>query len=177
MKKLFKPYLTAFFLGALLFSITSCSDDDDPAPVEEGENITSMTLTLEPVSTTKGISTATATFTAGNTPTLQLAPNTQYNATITFNDNIQDEIRAEAEDHEIFFSAPEDVLEVQKIIPDDFDANGRPVGLMTRVFTGNADKTGTLTVTLKHQEGLKDDDSDVSVGETDIEATFNVNIQ
>ncbi|WP_299760253.1 hypothetical protein [uncultured Pontibacter sp.] len=177
MKKLFKPYLTAFLLGALMISTTACSDDDDPAPIEEEENITSMTLTLEPVSTNKGATTANATFTAGSTPTLQLAPNTQYNATITFNDNIEDEIRDEAEDHEVFFNTAENLLVVQKIMPDDFDSNGRPVGLMTRMITGNAGESGTLTVTLKHQPGLKDANSDISVGETDVEATFTVSIQ
>ncbi|WP_276498585.1 hypothetical protein [Pontibacter litorisediminis] len=176
MKKLFKPYLTAFLLGALLISTTSCSDDDDPAPVEEEENITSMTLTLDPVATDKGIAQATATFTAGSTPTLTLRPNTQYTATITFNDKIEDEIRAEAEDHEVFFEVSEDLVVVQKIVPDDFDDNGRPVGLMTRMATGNTG-SGKLKVTLKHQEGLKNDESDVTVGETDIEATFNIAIQ
>ncbi|MCX2741912.1 hypothetical protein [Pontibacter anaerobius] len=176
MKKLFKPYLTAFLLGALLISSTSCGDDD-PEPVEEGENITSLTLTLEPVSTAKGVNTATATFEAGTTPTLQLVPNTQYNATITLNDNLHTEVRNEAEDHEIFFNAPENLLVVQKNIPEDLDSNGRPLGLRTRMITGNAGESGTLRVTLKHQEGLKDDNSDVSVGDTDIEANFTVSLQ
>ena len=177
MKKLFRPYLTIFLLGALFISTTSCSDDDDPEPIKEEENITSMTLTLEPVATDKGIQTATATFTAGSKPTLSLVPNTQYTATITFNDKIEDEIREEAVDHEFFFDAPEDVLVVQKVVPEDFDSNGRPVGLKTRMLTGNAGQTGTLKVTLKHQPGLKNADSDVTIGETDIEASFTVNVQ
>ncbi|OKL40956.1 hypothetical protein [Pontibacter flavimaris] len=177
MKKLFRPYLTAFLLGALLISTSSCGDDDDPDPIKEEENITSMTLTLEPVATDKGIQTATATFTAGSKPTLSLVPNTQYNATITFNDKIEDEIRTEAEDHELFFDAPENVLVVQKILPDDFDNNDRPVGLQTRMLSGNTGSTGSLKITLKHQPGLKTDESDVTIGETDIEATFTVNVQ
>jgi len=177
MKKLFRPYLTVFLLGALFISTTSCSDDDDPEPLKEEENITSMTLRLEPVATNKGIDAVEATFTAGSKPTLSLNANTQYNATITFNDKIEDEIKAEGTDHEIFFEVKEDVLIVQKIIPDDFDANGRPVGLKTRMLSGNTGQTGDLKVTLKHQPGLKNEKSDVKVGETDIEATFTVSIK
>ncbi|WP_266203455.1 hypothetical protein [Pontibacter kalidii] len=177
MKKLFRPYLTAFLLGALLISTTSCGDDDDPEPIVEEENITSMTLRLEPVATDKGIDPVEATFTAGTTPALNLRSNTQYTATITFNDKIEDEIREEAEDHEIFFEVSEDLVVVQKIIPEDFDSNGRPVGLTTRMVTGNAGGTGDLKITLKHQPDLKNDESDITVGETDVAATFKVTIQ
>ncbi|TPE45417.1 hypothetical protein [Pontibacter mangrovi] len=173
MKKLFRPYLTAFLLGALLISTASC-DDDDPKPVEDSENITSMTISLEPVSTTKGIDPAEATYTTGTTPTLQLAPNATYDATITFNDNIEAEINTEAEDHELFYKASEDLMIVQKT---DFDDNGLPIGLKARITTGNSGETGELTVTLKHQEGLKPDVSDETIGSTDFVGKFNVSIQ
>ncbi|GAB3824247.1 hypothetical protein GCM10028895_32260 [Pontibacter rugosus] len=185
MKKLFRPYLAAFLLGSLLFT-TACSDDD-PEPVEEGEMITSMTISL--VSQGKAPQPVTTTYSdidgpGGNAPVvgpLNLTAGTTYDAVITFSDDrsggagdITPEIRQEGVDHEVFFVAnPTTLLSTTKT---DTDANGRPIGLTATVTTTNAG-TGTLTVTLKHQPGLKGATSDANKGETDVQATFPVTIQ
>ena len=182
MKKLFRPYLTAFLLGSLLFSFTSCDDDDDPDPIEEEEQITQMTVTLVPDG--KG-NTVTATYSdpdgdGGNAPTIQtmnLAPNTVYTAKITLADgstDITEEIRNEGTDHEFFYSfTPENLMTVQK---QDRDSNNRLLGMEALITTGGA-QTGTLTILLKHQPGLKGVTSDTSKGETYVEAAFPVTIQ
>ncbi|RIJ37484.1 hypothetical protein [Pontibacter oryzae] len=186
MKKLFRPYLSAFLLGSLLVSATACKDSDDPEPLDDEELITTMTVTLVPEG--KG-GTVIATFTdpdgdGGAAPTIEtmaLKPNTTYNATITIADDspngagdITSEIRTEGNDHELFWVAnPSNLLTAQKI---DKDANNRPLGLAATVTTTNAG-SGTLTITLKHQPGLKGATSDANKGETDIMAAFPVSIQ
>lgn len=135
-----------------------------------------MTISMEPDATTKGVDPATATYTLSQAnPTLQLAANTQYNATVTFNDDIEDEVTEEGTDHELFYVANPASL-FSNITKTDMDANNRPIGLAATVTTGAAG-TGTLVVTLKHQPGLKGSTSNPNVGETDVQANFNVIIQ
>lgn len=186
MKNLFRPYLSAFLLGSLLVTATACNDDDEPEPLDEEELITTMTVTLVPQGKA---GTVIATFTdpdgdGGAAPTIEtmaLKPNTVYNATITVADDspngegdITSEIKSEGTDHEIFWVAnPSNLLTTQKT---DMDSNNRPIGLEATVTTTNAG-SGTLTITLKHQPGLKGTTSDVNKGETDVMATFPVSIQ
>ncbi|WP_068839999.1 hypothetical protein [Pontibacter akesuensis] len=185
MKKLFRPSLAAFLMGTLLIT-SACGDDDNPKPVEEGELITTMTMTLVPQG--KG-GMVTVTYTdpdgdGGAAPTsepLNLAANTTYDATIMFADDspngagdLTPEIMEEGTDHEVFFTSnPASLLTVAKT---DADANGRPIGLTATVTTAAAG-TGTLMVMLKHQPDMKGNTSDSTKGETDVQAMFNVTVQ
>ena len=186
MKNLFRPYLTAFIMGSLLFASTSCKDKD-PEPEEDGEVITTVTLTLVPEGKGQNV---TATFSDpdgeggvnATVETLNLESNTVYNATITFSNesvnpavDLTGEIRTEGDEHEVFFQALGG-LNITSIQKTDMDKNNRPIGLEATITTGAA-STGTLRVTLKHQPGSKGNTSNISVGETDVEANFPAVIQ
>lgn len=192
MQKLLKPYLAALMMGSLLFAGTSCKDDDpEPVPTEEQELITTMTLNLVPEGKGQSVS---ATFSdpdgpGGNDATIQtlnLAPNTVYNVTVTLSDDsktppvdITAEIKAEGDEHEIFYQEIEglDLASIQKNVADDVDKNNRPIGLKATITTGDA-SSGKLRVTLKHQpNGLKGTTSDHTKGETDVEADFPTVVQ
>lgn len=181
-------------LGSLLFTAASCGDDD-PAPDEEEDQelITTATLTLVPEG--KG-QTVTATFSDPDGPggtnatieTLNLAPNTTYNAAITFSDDSQTppvditaEIEAEGDEHQIFYEvlntvSGQNLQENLAVTNRNNDVNGLPLGLTATVTTENT-SSGALRVTLKHQGEKKNASSGISVGETDVQAEFPVVIQ
>lgn len=60
---------------------------------------------------------------------------------------------------------------------NSIDANGRPLGLTTTWTSSAAAGTGTFRLLLKHQPGLKSDTSDSSMGESDLDITFDVHIE
>ena len=57
------------------------------------------------------------------------------------------------------------------------DATGLNLGLTTIWTTGANISTGKFRVILKHQPGSKTSTSDVTVGETDLDITFTLNVQ
>ncbi|MCJ8166157.1 hypothetical protein MKJ04_15020 [Pontibacter sp. E15-1] len=187
MKHLLKPYLAAFMMGSLLFASTSCGSDDPKPIVVEQELITTVKLSLVPEGKGQNV---TATFSdpdgdGGNAPTIEtlvLAPNTTYNMTVTLSDDskspskdITAEVRTEGDEHELFFTATGG-LNISSVQKTDLDKNNRPVGLEATIVTG-ATSSGKLRVTLKHQPNLKGNTSDISKGETDVEADFPAVIQ
>ncbi|MDX5421549.1 MAG: hypothetical protein LPK14_04795 [Hymenobacteraceae bacterium] len=195
MKKLFRPYLAIFLIGSLVATTTACSDDDDPEPIEEQELITTVRIELVPEEG-KG-QPASATFRdldgeGGNDATIEtlnLAPNTVYTATLTFLDesktpaeDITEEVEEEGDEHEIFYQVlntitGENLQNNLTVTNRDTDSNGLPLGLQATITTTNS-SSGTLRITLKHQPGgLKTSNSNITVGETDVEANFPVVIQ
>jgi hypothetical protein len=179
MNKLLRPYLAFLLMGTLLFS-TSCSDDDDPGPIDEGEVITTVTLSLSP--TGKGQDAeATITTLSGspvqNTP-LALKSGTEYTAVITLSDESKtpavdrtDEIRQKGNEHLFVFTAsPNSLLTINAT---DTDSNGRPIGLESTVVAGS-EGTGTLRVVLKHQPGNLKTGTNTTAGETDVDVSFSV---
>jgi hypothetical protein len=162
-------------MGALL-TTTACKDDDDPDPTDEGEVITSVTLSLTPEGKGQDAS-ATIDATSGtpvqNGP-LTLKPNTTYDATITLagpSGDITEEIREEGNEHLFVFTATPAAL--LTMTAADTDKNNRPIGLDATVTTGEAG-TGTLKVVLKHQPGNLKTGTNTTAGETDIEVNFEV---
>jgi hypothetical protein len=114
-----------------------------------------------------------------------LAANTVYNAVITLlnesvspAEDITEEVEAEQEEHQFFFSTSGSLnLTVSYA---DQDADGNPLGLLTTCTSG-ASSSGDLTVILRHEpnknaEGVKDGDLTNAGGETDIEVTFPITI-
>ena len=179
MKKLLRPYLAVLLMGSLI-TITSCGDDDNPAPVVDRETITTVTLSLEPQGkegTPVTVSYEDLDGPGGNTPLvpqLTLKAGTTYNATLTIlnkTQNLNNEIIDEADDHQIYYtSTPASLMTVTVT---DKDSQDRPLGLEATIVTGNAG-TGELKAVLKHQPGSK---GSATSGETDVEAKFNVVIQ
>jgi hypothetical protein len=182
-KRSFLKSAFGLFLAAGLLS--GCDKDEDEQPTNEGELITTVTLTMQEVGTTN---TVTATFRdpdgeGGNAPTkfdeIVLKPNAVYNTTITLLDesktpaeNISEEVEEEADDHQFFYT-PTTGLNVT-VAYDDKDSKNLPVGLKTKTTTGAA-STGKLKVTLKHQPGTKN--NNIATGETDVELDFTTKVQ
>lgn len=169
-----------------VFGFWSCSDDDDPAPIDEEETITTLTAVLAE--------------TGGSTITLQsrdldgdgpdapvitvsgpLAANTSYAGAITLlnetespAENITEEIEEEDDEHQFFFATTGNINSVTYADQDD---DGNPVGLSFVLTTGDAG-AATITITLRH-EPKKPNDGTLSDagGETDIAQSFTLDIQ
>ena len=124
------------FLALVAISISSCNKDDNPAPVNEEEVITTVITKL-----TFGnqIITLTSRDLDGDGPNApivttsgNLAANTTYTGTVTFLNetvtpasNITEEVLAEGVDHQLFFQAP---TSLGTFSYSDLDANGKPIG-------------------------------------------------
>ena len=187
-----KTALNLFLLAllALAFSVTSCNDDD-PEPINEEELITTVTLTLTPVTggdpvvfqfkDLDGI--------GGNQPVLvsdTLAQGMSYTGSLELLDesgstaeDIGEEVEEEDEEHQFFFQISAG-LELT-VTYGDQDADGNPIGLKTNWAAGAAG-TGTLKVILRHEPdknaaGVADGDITLAGGETDIEVEWPVVIQ
>ncbi|MBA9079806.1 MULTISPECIES: hypothetical protein [Rufibacter] len=184
MKLFLKPSLAILF-AATVFMSTSCSDDEDPAPVNEEELITTLKLTMVPQG---GGATVTASYRdldgdGGANPVItgaQLAANKVYDVTVQVLDeskspaeDITEEVEEEGDEHQ-FFYVPSGVN--LTVAYNDTDRNNRPIGIKTRMTTTTA-STGNLKVVLKHQPALKSATSTINTGETDVEVTFPVTIQ
>jgi hypothetical protein len=190
---------TALFLG---FTFLSC-EVDDPQKEEVPELITKVILSFEQISGGEPI-VATATDPDGEGVAdvqidhpIMLEPLTTYNLRITLVNNLVDatqpeydvsqEVREEADEHMFFFGWNENLFSEPSGIGNienaggavhylDEDINGLPLGLETR-WTTSASLTGELRIILKHQPDLKSDQSDVRMGETDLDIIFPIIIE
>lgn len=185
MKKFRISILAAIAITGLVF--TGCSSDDDaPAPVNEEEVITTLTITLVPT-----VGGATVTLQSrdldGDGPDAPvitngtLVANTTYtgsvvvlNETETPAENITLEVIEEDLEHQFFYDAAAGL----NVTTDGFnsDADGNVLGTTFTVTTGDA-STGAYTVTLRHEPTKPNTGLADAGGETDIEATFTVTIQ
>lgn len=166
------------------FLLPACDEKpkDIPLPGNEEELITTITILL------KDSITATETFvtyrdidgTGGNPPdfdSIVLKPNTTYFATIYLLDEsnpskidtISEEVKAEANDHQFFFSASGVNLSVS-YLDEDTNTPPLPIGLSTRWKTEAVSGPGKLRIVLKHQPGIKNGNE--ANGETDIDVEF-----
>ncbi|NDK56886.1 hypothetical protein [Pontibacter fetidus] len=186
MKKFLRPYLAFLLMGSLL-TTTGCGGDDDPKPAPDNEEITTVTLTLEPESKGQLVAASSKDLdgVGGNAPVktpLTLKPNTTYLATLTLlNENVNPpvevhkEVKSEANDHQVFYTPSAGSL--MTVTVTDKDAQNRPLGLAATIVTGAAG-TGKLKVVLKHQKGTKAAaPGDATKGETDVEVEFDVMVQ
>jgi len=182
-----KKLLTIILLSSVII-LSSCSKDD-PDPVLPQEVITSLTYTLT--------STSGAVFNfkfedpdgdGGIEPTVtadDIPANTTFtgriellNQTLDPIEDVTLEVLEEDLDHQFFYSS---TLNGVSISYQDQDSAGNPLGVDTEVTTGAAGN-GQLTVILRHEpvkdaEGVSTGDITNAGGETDIEVTFNLNVQ
>ena len=183
-----KLYIIVLIVFSLLY--VGCKDDD-PEPINPEELITTLTLTLTPHG---GGAPVVFQFKdldgdGGNPPEITngvLADSTMYHAVITLlnesvspAEDISEEVEEEGTEHQFFFqtSAGLDLT----FDYTDMDDDGKPIGLMTNASTGGTG-TGALTITLRHEPdknaaGVVDGDISNAGGETDIEVTFDVEIE
>ena len=178
-----------YILPLFVLTLISC-DPDDPDPVNEEEVITTLTYSLQP---TAGGSAVVFSFRdtdgdGGMDPVISagtLAANTEYNGSITLlnetedpAEDITEEVQEEDDEHQMFYVVSGADATVTYL---DQDGDGNPIGLLTRLVTGGAGQ-GSLTVILRHEpekdaEGVASGDPTNAGGETDIEVTFNLDIQ
>lgn len=176
---------TAIFM-TLLF--VSCSNDDDnPAPVNEEEVITTMKITLTPNGggTPVTLQTQDLDGDGPNAPVIDISGNlttgVTYNGAIVLlnetespAENITEEVEEESDEHQFFYTVGGG-LDVSTEYAN-FDGNANPLGTLFTLNVGAA-STGTLTFTLRHEPTKPNTGLSDAGGETDITATFNVTIQ
>ena len=177
-------------LFALLFisvlTFTACSyDDDDIDDGSDEELITTVRYTL-----TNGNEVVTLTFSdpdgeGGNNGTYTVSDNLTANLTYTgivelLNEtespaeDITEEVKAEADEHEFFYTSDVSGLAITKT---DTDGNGNLLGVETSLTTGS-EGSGTLTIILKHEPTKPNNGSSISAGgSTDVEVIFNITVQ
>lgn len=192
--------LTALLLVAML---ASCSKDD-PKKEDTPELITKATLTFTPTGGGTAV-VVSATDPDGEgvqdiavDGPIDLIAGTQYVLTIDLlntlvaagqpGHSITEEIEEEGQEHMFFFGWTGAVFQTptgdgnidNRTDPVDYvdlDAGGLPIGLITTWTSSAAVAAGNFRVVLKHQPGTKTATSGSTVGETDLDLTFTVNVQ
>ncbi|MEM6700105.1 MAG: T9SS type A sorting domain-containing protein, partial [Bacteroidota bacterium] len=181
----------------LTFVIRVNEDPDAPPCENEEEVITDVTLTFTPEDGGSPI-TASAQDPDGQGPLdlqilddIILEQNKEYTLTVALlnaieGEDITEEIMEEDDEHQFFFAFTDGYFASptgdgnaddrnDPINYNDFDENNLPVGLSTSWTTSNAmDTDGTFRIVLKHQPGVKDENSTINDGGTDIDLTFNI---
>ena len=189
------------FKNDILFSIVvtssilfgSCSNDEEPVPVNEEEVITTMTITFVPqggggspvILQTRDLDgdgpnapvvSVSGSLSSGQTYDANIA---LLNETESPAEDITSEVQAEGDEHQFFYLTAGN-LELDTDY-DDVDGNGNPIGLSFIASAGNAG-TGTLTVVLRHlpdkeADGVSEGDITNAGGNTDVSEDFPLEIQ
>ena len=189
-----------------LFSIASCSHDDPKKEdVPELITTVKLTFTPDGggdaiiVAATDPDGEGVAPITVDGP--INLTSNTTYTLKVSLVNELADpssaayditkEVEAEGDEHMFFFSWTNDMFsdpggngnidnrnDVVKYTgaENSIDANGLPLGLTTTWKTSADATSGNFRVLLKHQPDLKSAASDSSMGETDLDVTFGINV-
>lgn len=185
----------------VVISFTSCNEDE-PQKEDVPELITQARLTFTPSGGGAPV-VVTATDPDGEgvqdievDGSINLSSGVTYTLTIDLINGLAEpgsegydigkEVEEEGDEHMFFFAWTGNVFadpvgngnidnRADAVNYDDEDANGFPIGLMTR-WTAGTTSSGTLRVVLKHQPDLKTATSSVDVGETDLDITFDVSV-
>jgi hypothetical protein len=178
-----------------IFTFSSCSDDEKPVPVVEEEVITTVTAVYTPVEGGTQITLKSRDLDGnGSNPPIvtfsgKFAQGKTYNGVVTFlnemvnpAEDITEEIKELALEHQVFYQKTGGINNIiYADTPSNKDSNGNPVGLES-VFTTTGVATGTITITLKHEPNksapnVANGDITNAEGTTDVEVTFNIEVQ
>jgi hypothetical protein len=181
-------------LFAILFTttlfLTSCSSDDDIAPILEEEVITTLKVRLVGGGSTIELIYRDLDPDGPTLPTITggtLMANTTYTASMTLLNELENpvedmtiEIQEEADEHQFFYLVGTG-LDISNLTYLDFDGNGKPLGLEFSFDTGVASQ-GDFTVILRHEPnkdaaGVSEGNITNAGGDTDVSATFPIVIQ
>ena len=183
-KNIFKQFA---FLLLCAFVIVGCDSDDpdEDAGAGEEELITRVTITLTPPSGTPVVAVADDPDGDGagfQIDDITLMANTTYTGAITVTDEINgeditEEVEEEAEEHQFWYTPSENISDRVTVTINDTDSNGLPLGLdFTVAVSDGGAISGTMQVVLSHyDEGPKD--GVTQSDESDVDITFNVDIQ
>ncbi|RNL93370.1 type 1 periplasmic binding fold superfamily protein [Sinomicrobium pectinilyticum] len=201
--------LLAFLCTGALFFTSCSSDDDNPDPVNEEELITKVTITLQAENAETVTMEYSDESGLGHdhdhdhegegaeddhdhdglegVVSGPLKPNTSYtgsialwNESVSPAENITDEIKEEADEHQFFYQAiggleiDTDYLDKESDYLSTDSSN--PVGLQFNLTTGAAGH-GDLRVVLRHQPKKPNTGLDDAGGETDMDISFHVHIE
>lgn len=182
----YNPIKSMLILCFLAVGFVSCSNDDDnPAPIDEEEVITTMNVRLTASGSPVTLRSQDLDGDGPNPPEItvsgNLVANTTYNGSIellneteTPAEDITAEVEEEDEEHQFFFTATGAITSVDY---DDEDGDGNPVGLSFTLTTGDAG-SGTLQITLRHEPKKPNDGTLADAGgETDIAQTFTLVVE
>ena len=178
------------FLGLVSMLATACIDNDDPKnPTDPHDEELITTLELQFIDTlnqdTLRFVYADPDGDGGNDPitwdTIRLDKDAYWVNLNVYDESVNEkitiitpEIEEEGDEHQFFFI---DALNTVDVEYDDADENGNPIGIKTYwriVESGNS----TMRVVLKHQpDGKPAAPGDINVGSTDIDVTFQMEIQ
>ena len=195
-------FLSAGLAIAVTGFLSGCNDDD-PKKEDTPELITKATLTFTPSAGGSAV-VVTATDPDGEgvqditvDGPINLGASKSYTLTIALINelaqpsepgyNVTEEVEEESDEHMLFFAWTNNVFNdpsgngnidnrSDDVNYEDQDTMALPLGLETFWTTAEA-STGTFRVLLKHQPGLKTSTSTSSIGETDLDITFIINIQ
>lgn len=203
MKKLFpQNFLKVTTLALLALSFTAC-DEEAPGKEDTPELITEVKLTFTP--TGGGTPVVVSAVDPDGIGVLDiiadepisLTANTEYELSIEFFNglldpteaeyDIKEEVSEEADEHMLFFSWDGGFSEPagngnidnrsDPVNYEDNDANGLPLGLSTTWKTVDIEAADLkFRIVLKHQPDLKTASSGATVGETDVDVEFALNI-
>ena len=185
----FRKILFAVLIFGIISVIFSCKKDDPIIPNEE-ELITTVRLKLINISNAKQVEFSFRDIDGegGEAPVITagiLEKNSIYLGEISLlneqtnpADNITAEVEEEGVDHQFFFET--DVLGVS-FYYQDTDIDGKPIGILFQLATQDAGQ-GTMTLILRHQadknaDGVSNGDITNAGGETDLEISFDLNVQ
>jgi hypothetical protein len=175
------------FLLPTLLLLNGCNKEQDVAPTDDNEAITTAMLQLTNAASTTEVISATVENLNTNADfskaTLTLKPNTTYNARVLLSDktksptlDVSAQVKGEANEH-LFIFTPATGLNLTVTITDR-DTNPAPgpfpVGLESQMKTGAA-STGKLRLVLKHQPNTKN--GTTTPGTTDLDTNFDVVIK
>ena len=194
-----KVFFYAF--SALLFVTTSCSDNDEPAVVNEEEVITKVTIQVTNLSDS---STSIYTFSVephdhsddddnaddddhadGDHMEIELASNSSYlfefkvlNDTDPNNvENVTLEIIDEADTHQVFYEILDSSISIEAAADDTFDSNSNPVMLKT-IWTTTTATVADVEAFLLHEPTSKIGTTrDDFGGSADVEIDFEAHVE
>lgn len=188
---------TLLYTIAVLFMLllSSCKRDKDSVKTPPNGNGQELITTVKVILTNVANSSDVRTVEfndldgpGGNAPTigsLTLAAGEVYEGEVILldrtkvpEDSISNEVYEERDEHQFFYTVSGADLTIT-YESTDLDDNGVPLGLYPKFTVGPTTGTGTFTVILKHQPGLKptSGNGDITLGDTDVEVTFDVTIQ
>ncbi len=97
-----------------------------------------------------------------------------YNELETPREDITEEIEAEDDEHEVFYSVDTGSATITK---NDVDGDGNPLGLEITMTTITAGTDIPLTIILRHEPTKPNNGLSDAGGETDIQAVIGMDIQ